>query len=95
MPEYTGQFLDGWGNKITLWAATNPGEFTTTDDHEGDGKLTLKYLRESAQGYGIIKFNKAERTVTFESWPVYGSFDVQSQRKQHTGFPKTISIDRK
>ncbi len=88
MPAYTGQFLDGWGNKLTIWAATNPGEFSTVDDYEGDGKLTLKYLRDSAQGYGIIRFNKAEDSVTFESWPVYGNFD--KKRKQHTGFPKTI-----
>lgn len=93
MPEYTGQFLDGWGNKITMWAATNPGEFTTEDDYEGDGKLTLKYLRDSAQGYGIVKFNKADNTITFESWPVYGDFDLKNNRKQHNGFPKTISMN--
>lgn len=93
MPEYTGQFLDGWGNKITIWAATNPGEFTTNDDFEGDGKLTLKYLRDSAQGYGIVRFDKSDGTVTFESWPVYGNFDNISGRKQHTGFPKTISMN--
>lgn len=93
MPAYIGQFLDGWGNKITMWAATNPGAFTATDDYEGDGTLTLKYLRDSAQGYGIVRFNKGDGTVTFESWPVYGNFEIISEKKQHTGFPKTISIN--
>lgn len=93
MPEYTGRYLDGWGNKITMWAAANPGEFTAEDPYEGEGELTLKYLRESAQGYGMVRFNKSDDSITFESWPVYGNLDDINKLEQHQGFPKTISIN--
>ena len=93
MPDYTGRYLDGWGNKITMWAAANPGEFSGKDPYKGDGQQTLKYIRESAQGYGIVRFNKDDTTITFESWPVYGNLDNISERQQHQGFPKTISIN--
>lgn len=92
LPDYTGRFLDGWGNKITVWAAANPGSFNVEDPYRGDGEQTLEYLRKSAQGYGIVRFCKSASTITFESWPVYGDFQGITEHQQHPGFPKTITI---
>jgi len=92
MPEYTGRYLDGWGNKFTMWAAANPGTFTIEDPYKGDGELTLEYIRTSAQGYGVVRFIKSETSVTFESWPVYGNFHGPVGREQHPGFPKTVEL---
>ena len=92
MPDYTGRFLDGWGNKITMWAAVNPGTVNIEDPYKGDGERTLEYIRNTAQGYGIVRFNKPESSVTFESWPVYGNFTVPEGREQYPGFPKTVKI---
>jgi len=79
MPEYTGEFLDGLGNKVTCWAAANPSEGMT-----GGKKLTTR-----AAGFGIIRFNKTNRTITFECWP--RNVDVNSPLvKQYPGWPKTI-----
>ncbi len=92
MPNGTGRHLDGWGNKITVWAVANPGESDTGDSYRGDGEATLEYLRESAQGYGIIRFHKSTESVTFESWPVYGEFEGVEKHPQHPGFPRTVDI---
>ncbi|GAB5559023.1 MAG: hypothetical protein SynsKO_06700 [Synoicihabitans sp.] len=92
MPDYTGRFRDGWGNKMTLWAAANPRESMVEDPYRGDGEETLAYLRETAQGYGMIRFHKSDGAVTFESWPVYGDFDGPDGRTQHPGFPKTVKV---
>ena len=92
MPEYTGRFYDGWGNKITVWAAANPFSFLIEDDYRGDGRATLDYLRDGGLGYGIVRFDTAKQTVTFESWPVYGNPQNIRSREQHPGFPKTIEI---
>ena len=92
MPDYTGRFFDGWGNKMTMWAAANPFSFLIEDDYEGEGRATLDYLRNKGLGYGIVRFNKQESTVTFESWPVYGSFKGIEAHEQHPGFPKTVKI---
>lgn len=41
---------------------------------------------------GIIRFNKPEFTMTYESWPVYGKFKGNGTYEQHPGFPKTVKI---
>ena len=92
MPSYTGRFLDGWGNKMTIWAAVNPFSFLIEDDYEGDGKATLDFLRYKGLGYGIVRFDKSSNSVTFESWPVYGRFKGVDAHEQHPGFPKTVRI---
>jgi hypothetical protein len=92
MPENTGRFLDGWGNKITMWAVANPHSFTIEDPYRGDGERTLEYIRATAQGYGLVKFHKSEDSVTFESWPVYGEFNSADELQQHPGFPKTVKV---
>jgi len=92
MPDYTGRFLDGWGNKMTVWAAVNPFSFLIEDDYEGEGRATLDFLRNKGLGYGIVRFNKLEDSVTFESWPVYGKFINHSAHVQHPGFPKTVKV---
>ena len=46
----------------------------------------------SGSGYGIIKFNKGDSSVTFECWPRYQ--DVRKlNAKQFRGWPITVSID--
>ena len=46
----------------------------------------------SGSGYGIIKFNKGDSSVTFECWPRYQ--DVRKlNAKQFRGWPITVSLD--
>ncbi len=92
MPDYTGRFLDGWGNRMTVWAAANPRSFLIDDPYRGEGERTLEYLRTNGLGYGIVRFNKPDQTVTFESWPVYGEFKGPEERQQHPGFPRTVKM---
>jgi len=78
MPEYTGQFLDGFANKITVWAVANP---TPEENHD---KLTTR-----AAGFGVVRFNKPDRTITIECWP--RNCDVSDPAaKQYPGWPRTI-----
>ncbi len=94
MPDYTGRYLDGWGNKITMWAVANPYSFLIEDSYQGEGKATLDYLRNRGHGYGIVRFNKSNFSATFESWPVYGEFKGKDAHEQHPGFPKTVSLEK-
>ncbi|HIQ22572.1 MAG TPA: hypothetical protein EYH34_15210, partial [Planctomycetes bacterium] len=78
MPPYTGQFLDGLGNKITVWAAANPSP------KPNDDRLTTR-----AAGFGVVRFNKKNRTITMECWP--RNVDISDPNaKQYPGWPKTI-----
>lgn len=73
---WTGDFLDGFHNKISVYAYANP-------DAPSEGA-----------GYGLIRFNKASNTVTFECWPRYT--DVrESDAQQFPGWPQTITMKQK
>ncbi len=70
---WTGQYLDGFNNKISMHAYVNPES------------------PSSGSGYGLIKFKKDTKEVTFECWP--RDVDVSSQdAKQFKGFPISIHL---
>jgi hypothetical protein len=78
-PEYTGEFLDGLGNKITMLAVANP------TPEENNDKLTTR-----AAGFGVVKFNTKTREITLECWP--RNVDISDPRaKQYPGWPRTIN----
>lgn len=84
MPEYTGQHLDDFGNKVTCYAAANPSLDSKPED-QGNGKQ----LTTRAAGFGIVKFNKPSRKITMECWP--RNVDITSHgAEQYPGWPLTI-----
>ena len=70
---WTGDYLDGFGNKITMHAYANPES------------------QSRGSGYGLIRFDKDKKEVTFECWP--RDADVTKPgAKQFPGWPMTISV---
>ncbi len=70
---WTGQYLDGFNNKITMEAYVNPES------------------PSSGSGYGLIRFDKTNKVVTFECWP--REVDVTKEdAQQFTGWPIQISL---
>jgi len=69
---WNGDYLDGFGNKITMHAYANK-----------DGAF-------NGEGYGLIKFKKSTKEVTFECWPR----EVDASKpdaKQFAGWPRTVT----
>ncbi len=79
-PCYVGDFEDGFGNKMTILAASNP-MFPQKRPIELHGK---------SPGYGIAKFNKSKREITFSNWPRFAN---PEQDKPYEGWPITFSQD--
>ncbi|MCD6544068.1 MAG: alkaline phosphatase D family protein [Flavobacteriaceae bacterium] len=77
-PRYTGEFKDGFGNKMTVHAISNP-VYT--------GKKPSK-LYDRATGYGIVRFNKNNRDITIECWPRQANPKTD---KQYDGWPMVIN----
>jgi hypothetical protein len=78
-PEYTGENVDGFGNKLTVHAVANPSPEANHD------KLTTR-----AAGFGIVRFNKLQRTITMECWP--RNVDITDPAsKPYPGWPITIA----
>jgi len=75
----TGSYLDGFGNHITMYAYANPNEAREKYGPKDRG----------AAGHGLIRFNKKDRSVTFECWP--RQVDVTNpDHSQFPGWPVTV-----
>ncbi len=75
---WTGDFKDGLGNKISMLAYANPAD--VSDE------------KQRADGYGIARFHKKKRTITFECWPRF-SEAKQGEKAQFPGWPITVAMD--
>ena len=79
-PKYTGEFLDGFGNKMTVHAVCNPEPSL----HEPVA------LYDRAPGYGIVRLNRATRAITAEAWPRWVD-PAAPGAKPYRGWPHTFS----
>ncbi len=94
-PEYTGEFLDGFHNKINVWAAANRMDKQYPERIKDGPQTMLDKLNNTASGYGIVKFHKEQQKITFESWPIYREMSTEiSKYKTHKGWPITVSVDQ-
>ncbi len=78
--EHTGQYTDGFGNKITMQAYANPDPSRRRYDR----------WRAQAAGHGIVRFNKRTREITMACWP-RGCDVTDPACEQYPGWPITIS----
>jgi hypothetical protein len=79
---FMGDYEDGFHNRITVHAVANPV------DNPAPGQFPEPMeLHRKATGYNIVRFNKAVRAITLETWPRYA--DPKSGR-QYEGWPITI-----
>ncbi|MDP7029162.1 MAG: alkaline phosphatase D family protein, partial [Phycisphaerales bacterium] len=76
-PRYTGEFLDGFGNRMRVHAVANPAR---------SGRHPAA-LHDRMPGYGIIRFDRASGRATFECWqrPERG---VNAPPTQFPGWPQ-------
>lgn len=72
---WTGDFLDGLGNRISMLAYANPANMADE--------------KQRADGYGLVRFDKRRGTVTFECWPRFSEAD-SDDRGQFPGWPVTV-----
>ncbi len=80
MPKYTGDFEDGFGNKMTVHAVSNP--------HISNKEPRM--LHDLAAGYGIVQFNKMKREITIANWPRWADPDTD---QPYDGWPIIVGQD--
>ena len=76
-PKNTGDFLDGFGNHMTVLAVSNP--------YETGMEPTNLYDR--APGYGIVRLNREARTLNVANWPRHVD---PEDGEPYPGWPVTI-----
>ena len=81
---YTGEFEDGFGNRVTVFAAANPGP-------SGRGPAAL---HDKKPGWGAVVFERnaagEEPTVTFNNYP-RGVDPTAANAEQFRGWPRTAT----
>jgi len=75
-PLYTGEFEDGFGNKITVYAVSNP----VVSEKEP------ARLHDRSPGYGITRFFRSTRKIVFENWP-RGEDPAHAEASPYPGWP--------
>ena len=78
-PAYTGNHIDGFGNKMTVKAIANP--------HNMHKEPAI--LHNRAVGYGIVVFNKKDRTIKTECYRRFD--DPLAEGSQYPGWPQTVA----
>lgn len=78
-PRNTGEYLDGFGNKMTVHAVANP---TATG-------VEPAALYDRAPGYGIVTFDRAAREITLANWPRWVDA-TKPEAKPYDGWPITV-----
>jgi hypothetical protein len=76
-PEYTGEFKDGFGNRMTVYAVANPHKSTVHPTRHN----------ELSTGYSLVTFNRSTRKIVMSAWPGYADPSVN---KPFPGWPLTI-----
>ena len=85
---WTGDYLDGLYNKMTMIAYANPAF--------ADGKALAAHQRDTdamlGDGYGLIRFDKKTRETTFECWPRYANLS-DGDAAQYPGWPVRFRME--
>ena len=79
-PKYTGDFFDGFGNRMTIHAVANP--YLTGVEPTN--------LHDRAPGYGIVRFNRSTRDITVEVWPRWVD-PSRPDAEQYPGWPVRLN----
>lgn len=79
-PKYTGDFKDGFGNRITVHAVANPVKTG----------IEPEALFDRNPGYGIVRLRRASRDIVSECWPRWVD-PSQPGAEQYAGWPVTVN----
>ena len=80
----TGDYRDAFGNYITVHGIGNPA----LKNRPGP----VYTAHDKSSGYGIVRMNKANRTITMECWRLLFDAADPKPEDQFPGWPKTVSM---
>ncbi|MCZ6796256.1 MAG: alkaline phosphatase D family protein [Planctomycetota bacterium] len=78
-PRYTGDYLDGFGNHVTVYAVSNPVI---------SGRRPAN-LYDRAPGYGIVRLHRRSRAIDIECWPRWVD-PSEPRARPYRGWPLRI-----
>ena len=89
---WTGDYLDGLGNRLTMAAYANPG-FTTMAEARKQASESETGRAELADGYGLARFTKSTGEGVFECWPRFADVTAEGPKgQQFAGWPRRFNV---
>ena len=85
---FTGDYLDGLGNRITMHAYANP-PFDSTKAMKEQQRNPRANLGD---GYAIVRFEKKALRIVFECWPRHPD-PSDGDAVQYPGWPIVLGVD--
>ncbi len=79
-PLYTGDYKDGFGNWMSVFAVANPYKTGVSPESCND----------RVPGWGLIRFDTGDRSMILECWPRWED-PTKLGAKQYSDWPKTIN----
>ncbi len=79
-PDYTGDFFDGFGNRVTVYAVANPRNYGVEPE----------WITQRSVGIGIITFERETRDITLANWPRWVDPNAPGA-KPYDGWPVVIN----
>ncbi|MDG2199764.1 MAG: serine hydrolase [Phycisphaerales bacterium] len=80
-PMYTGDFLDGFGNRVSVAAVANPAR---------SGRAPSN-LHDRMPGYGIVRMQLGTGDVVLECWPRWSN-PAMPEAEQYPGWPVRFNL---
>jgi len=81
-PENTGDFRDSFGHPMTVLAVA--------DGAKQPRQQVLERLHDKVSGIGLVRFDKPNRRITVECWPLLA--DVTASNTQFRGWPQLFDV---
>lgn len=78
-PRNSGEYLDGFGNHMTVHAVANPHRYG----------VPPQALNDRAPGFGLVVLNKVRREIRLENWPRWADV-TRPDAKPFPGWPIII-----
>ena len=89
----SGDFIDGFGNKMNIQAVANPKiSFAEYRKHKAGRQQSAKDPDVKSEGYGIIRVSKSDESFTFECWPKTED-PTRPNAKQYAGWPYRVGFE--
>jgi len=88
-PEYdlpnTGDYLDGLGNKVTVYAVGNP--------EKSNRPGAVNTAHDKASGYAIVRIDREEGAYILECWRIQADVSSPKEDDQFPGWPRTVYME--
>ena len=92
---HTGDFIDGFGNKLRMLAVANPKiTFAEYREHRDGRGQNIKDPALKSEGFGMVRVSTERKSFSLECWQLPPATEKRSgEMTQYPGWPIEVGFD--